>query len=121
MRRLYSSSVKYLLFKNAFIFVHFFRKKQDNRLSQEAGTLTCTHCSFRTSYRQSLINHEKCHSANHRFKCSFCTFSSKTEYNLVVQHINRVHLEELEVMSLLFNIHYSHLLLLFTCVIILIR
>ena len=88
----------YVFFQIYFVFVNFiFRKKHNNRLAQEAGTLTCKHCPFRSGNRESLVNHEKYHSANHPFQCQFCTFSSKSDLALKGQHINRVHLEELKV------------------------
>ena len=91
-----------------------YRKRQSNRLSQEGGTFACRHCPFLTRRHDYLARHEKHHSANDPFQCYFCTFSSKSEQNLVGQHINRVHLEELKVTSLLTRT-LSHLgLLLFT-------
>ena len=113
------SSVRF--FKNEFIFLYIiwlFRKLKHNniRLAQETGTFACKHCPFRTLYKRSLAHHEKHHSSNHPFQCSFCTFSSKSELNLVIEHINRVHLEELKVTFLLTSYRHfiSHPGLVFT-------
>lgn len=56
------------------------------------GLFSCSHCSFQTAYKTSLLRHQRCHTTQSPFQCPFCSFSNSVMSN-ITQHIQRSHSE----------------------------
>lgn len=58
---------------------------------KQLATLKCRYCSYATSYRQALQNHENCkHTKQREFRCALCPYSCFSSVSLFL-HKRKVH------------------------------